>query len=186
MTRKLDHIVHCSYPLPKGLMGYSTTAGVAGKRDCDRTATFLIFGEGNTRQRAFFPGNLLTALLPCRDADTAQGCAGALRVQSRVLLRGGVVASWANQTRGVRRCQEERFEQSFEETFATNDCQNSVAWSLSFGRTRSPTSSSRNARAVRNARRNSTSRATANLPMRRSWSCSTSFGRASGRDGRRA
>lgn len=113
------------------------------------------------------------------DSDRAPRCAAALQVQS-IVLRGGV-ASWrANQQRDGLRCQGERFERLFEETFGPNDCRNSVASSASFGAIRSRTLSWHSASAARSARRNSTSRASANLPTKRLWSCSTSCGRASG------
>lgn len=113
-------------------------------------------------------------------SGTLTRSAAGLPVQSRS-LRQGRGASWgANQQHDGHRCLGERFEQSFEETPALRVYRNSVAWSASFGRAKSPTSSSRNARAALSAPRNSTSQATANLPMKRSWSCSTSFDRGSG------
>lgn len=109
--------------------------------------------------------------------------------QSQLAARGSTsfagrvgVVSWNHQACGDRRCQGERFEQLFEEISAENVFLNSGAFAASFGQTKSPMSSSRSGRAARNARRNSTSRGTASLPMKHSWSCSTNLGRASGLD----
>jgi len=117
-----------------------------------------------------------------RNETAPRRCASALQVRS-IVLRCVGVASWEpNQQGDGRRCLGERFEQLFEETSGPNDCRNSVASAASFGGTRSPMSSWLSASAARSARRNSTSRAIASLPMKRSWSCSTNCARASGHD----
>lgn len=118
-----------------------------------------------------------------RNSDsTARDCAGAFPVRSTALLRGGVSSWEPNQYRDGRRCLGERFEHLFEETRDTNDCRSLAASVASCGATRSPMSSWRNAPAARSARRNSTSPASASLPTKRSWSCSTNYGPASGPD----
>lgn len=125
------------------------------------------------------------ALQPASDLHSERDtrCGRVLRSRSRVCGVCGGVPSWEpNRSRGARRCLGERFEQSFEETRGPNDCRSLAASAASFGPTKSRTLSSRSGRAVLSARRNSTSRAIASLPMKRSWSCSTSCARASGHE----
>lgn len=73
----------------------------------------------------------------------------------------------------------ERFEQMFEETRRPNDCRSLAGFASRCGPTRSPTSCLPSASAARSGRHSFTSPATASLPTRPSWPCSTSFARAS-------
>lgn len=117
-----------------------------------------------------------------QNETAARRCVSALQVRSTVVLRGGVSSWEPKQRQDGRRCLGERFEQSFEETRGPNVCRRLAVSAAKSGATRSPTSSWRSAPAARSGPRSSISRASASLPMRCSWSCSTSCGRVSGRD----
>lgn len=106
----------------------------------------------------------------------------ALQARSTMLRCVGGMSCGSNQRHGGCRCLGERFEQMFEEASRQNDCPNSGASVASFGPTKRPTSSSHNAQAALSAPHNITSRATASLPMKPSWSCLTNYGPASGLD----
>jgi len=175
LPRKANHDSHLSISPALGRVAAAHTRRLNGQ---DMTK---VGREGNgisawlCRQKDGVAGVVLF-----RNETAARRCANGLRVRSTVLLRGGV-ASWEpNQQRDGRRCLEERFEQLFEEISPENVFPNSGASAASFGPTKRPMSSSRSGRAAPSARRNSTSRGTASLPMKRSWSCSTSCVRASG------
>lgn len=163
---KANHVVHCSCSPKEG-------ASVRRRTPVECQSYDNLMAMGN---RTYYGCGSASQMY-----KTSRPRSAVRRKVQSTVLRGGV-RSWANHWKDARRCQGERFEQSFEETRAPNDCRNSGASSASFGRRKSRTSSSRNARAARSAPRNSTSQATASLPMKRSWSCSTNCGRASGRE----
>lgn len=124
--------------------------------------------------------SLTVSKQPLRE-NTSPHCARSLQAQSTV-LRGGV-GTCPNRAR-YRHCgQGEREEQSFFESLPALRRLDLVSRAWRSGRT-SPQLSFHSASAAASAQPTSTSAATASLPMKPSWSCSTNCGPASGLDRR--
>jgi len=121
----------------------------------------------------------------------AQHCAAVLQVRSRVLCLVGIVASWEpNQQRERCRRQGERREIYFPDIWGEKIFPLSGASASHCSASTSPASRSRSVSALIRtssptapfASPISTSRARRRLPMKRSWSCSTSCVRGSGHE----
>jgi len=191
LPRKAQHISH-HYCIP-------TYAGATVRRrtpvECQSYDNFAARGN-----QSFYGCGMLfrktrqtshcAALQPMRDArgNRSQHCAAALVVRSTV-LRGGRVAPWEpNQARGGCRRQGERREIFFLDTWGEKIFLHSGASASHCSASTSLGLRSRNVSApiliksptAQCALPISTSRARRRLPMKRSWSCSTSCGRASG------
>lgn len=122
-----------------------------------------------------------SALQPLRSAgsDKAQRSAFALQVRSTVSGCVGGTSWWANQQRGDAACLGEREEQLFFESRRERRRLDLVSRASRYGLT-SQALFSRSGLAAPSERPTSTSTAIASLPMKRSWSCSTNYGPASG------
>lgn len=162
-------------PLPAGLKNSSSSTPVAGARQrsagCPERAARPAMRSASWWQTSWC-GSV---------SDRSPRCVGAFPVRSTVLLRcvGGVSCPFPNRAR-CRRCgQGEREEIRFLETSAWKVFLLSDASASRCGALTSPASRSLRRPAARIARPTSTSKARRLRLTRSSWSCSTSYVRAS-------
>lgn len=188
---KTQHNSHCSYS-PKNGASVRRRAPVEGahydnfaafeKRYCVQTSVCGARSRGRN-VTLFHSGTRLasptSATQPARDVppDTALRSAVALAVRSTVSREG--VCSWANRARCPLAGLGEHEEQSFFESRRAQTHLDLVSRASRCGPT-SPRPFSPSAPAAASARPTSTSAAIESLRMKHSWSCSTSFVRASG------
>lgn len=183
MPGKTQHNSHCSYSPNCG-----ASVRLRAPVDGAHYDNFATNGKPNCVQilRCGAPSRGANATLfhpgTRRDtrADTATHCVSGMPARSISLRRGGRL-SWANRARCRQRGLGEREERLFFESRRARRHLDLVSRALRFGPT-SPRPFSLSVSAAPSAQPISTSAAIASLLMKRSWSCSTNYGRASGRD----
>lgn len=193
MGRKTQHNSHCSYSPKNGASvrrrapvegAHYDNFAALGKRNRVSTLGCGVASRGRN-VTLFHSGTRMASpadiAQPARDVrpDTALRSAGALEVRSTVSREG--VCSWANRARCRLAGQGEREERSFFESRRAPTRLDLVSRASRCGPT-SPRPFSPSAPDARSAQPISTSAAIASPPMKRSWSCLTNCGRASGRN----